>query len=143
MVASAALRRELPVRMAFTALLIVLLSLAADRFGPIAAGILSALPTLASVLAVSTHRRHGRDAVLGLLRGMVGGIRRVRRVLRDRRRPRRPRRAGAAFVLATAAAVAVQVATVRRPGSVPPPAQAVLLVTGTRVGPPRREGQGA
>ena len=141
--ASAALRGELPVRMAFTALLIVLLSLAADRFGPIAAGILSALPTLASVLAVSTHRRHGRDAVLGLLRGMVGGIVAFAAFcaivggLVDRAGP------ALAFVLATAAAVAVQLATVRRPGPVPRPAQAVLLVTGTRAGPPRREGQGA
>ena len=60
--------------MALTAVLIVLLTAAADRFGAIAAGILSALPTLASVLAVFTHRRDGRDALLALLRGMVGGI---------------------------------------------------------------------
>jgi hypothetical protein len=30
--------------------------------------------TVASVLAVSTHLRHGPEAVLALLRGMLGGM---------------------------------------------------------------------
>jgi len=65
---------ELPGRMAMTALLIVGLTLAAGRFGPLVAGILAALPTLASVLAVFTHARDGRDAALSLLRGMLAGL---------------------------------------------------------------------
>jgi len=67
-------RWELPVRMAVTATLIVALSAAAARFGPTVAGILAALPTLASVLAVFTHSRQGREALLDLLRGMLGGM---------------------------------------------------------------------
>jgi hypothetical protein len=65
---------ELPARIALTALLIIGLTLAAERFGPTAAGILAALPTLASVLAVFTHARDGHGALLSLLRGMLGGL---------------------------------------------------------------------
>jgi hypothetical protein len=73
-VASALPRWDLPARMALTALLIVGLTAAAERFGPAVAGALSALPALASVLAVFTHARHGRDALLTLLRGMLSGL---------------------------------------------------------------------
>ena len=65
---------DLPVRMLLTALLIVVLTAAADRFGPAAAGALSALPVLASVLAVFTHRRDGTGALLILLRGTTEGM---------------------------------------------------------------------
>jgi hypothetical protein len=106
---------ELPVRMALTALLIVALTAAGDRFGPTVAGGLAALPTLASVLAVFTHSRHGRDALLDLLRGMLGGMAAfvafcaVIGGLVDR--------AGvaAAFVAASCAAVVVQTTAARTP----------------------------
>ena len=65
---------ELPTRMALTALLIVGLTIAGGRFGPTVAGVLAALPTLASVLAVFTHARHGHDALVAMLRGMLGGL---------------------------------------------------------------------
>ena len=65
-------RWELPARMALTAVLIVGLTTAGERFGPTVAGILAALPTLASVLAVITHARFGRDALVSMLRGMLG-----------------------------------------------------------------------
>jgi len=65
---------EMPARMAVTALLIVGLTVAGERFGPTAAGVLAALPTLASVLAVFTHARHGHDALIAMLRGMLGGL---------------------------------------------------------------------
>ena len=61
-------------RMVATGALVVLLAAAASRFGAVAGGVLAALPALASVLAVSTHRRQGRSAVLDLLRGMVAGM---------------------------------------------------------------------
>jgi fluoride ion exporter CrcB/FEX len=67
-------RWEMPARMALTALLIVGLTVAADRLGPTVAGVLAALPTLASVLAVFTHARHGHDALVAMLRGMLGGL---------------------------------------------------------------------
>jgi len=50
------------------------LSAAASRLGPLAGGILAALPVLASVLAVFTHAQHGPDALADLLRGMLGGM---------------------------------------------------------------------
>jgi hypothetical protein len=99
-------RWELPLRMALTAALIVGISAAAGRFGPAVAGALAALPTVASVLAGSTHRRHGSDAALDLLRGMLGGMAgfvlfcAVVGLLVE------PAGVAAAFVLATAAAVA-------------------------------------
>jgi hypothetical protein len=67
-------RWEMPARMALTALLIVGLTVAGERFGPTVAGVLAALPTLASVLAVFTHARHGPDALVAMLRGMLGGL---------------------------------------------------------------------
>jgi hypothetical protein len=99
---------ELPLRMAATGLLIVLLTAAGSRFGPTVAGVLAALPTLASVLAVFTHSRHGADALLGLLRGMLGGMVAfaafcaVVGLLVDRAG------VGIAFALATFAAAAIQ-----------------------------------
>jgi hypothetical protein len=67
-------RWEMPARIAVTALLVVGLTAAGDRFGPTVAGVLAALPTLASVLAVFTHARHGHDALIAMLRGMLGGL---------------------------------------------------------------------
>ena len=69
-----AVAAELPVRVVTTAVLIVVITLAADRFGPVVAGVLSALPVLASVLAALTHRGHGPDALVELLRGMLVGL---------------------------------------------------------------------
>jgi hypothetical protein len=106
-------RWELPVRMALTALLIALLTAAADRFGSAAAGALSALPTLATVLAVFTHRRYGQAALLELLRGMVDGMTAfaifcaIVGGLVDRTGT------ALAFLIATAAALVIQAATVR------------------------------
>ena len=67
-------RWELPARMALTVALIVGLTIAGERLGPAVAGILAALPTLASVLAVFTHARFGHDALVSMLRGMLSGL---------------------------------------------------------------------
>ncbi len=67
-------RWELPLRIALTAVLVVTLSAAASRFGPVVGGLLAALPVLASVLAVFTHDRHGAAALAALLRGMLSGM---------------------------------------------------------------------
>jgi hypothetical protein len=107
---------ELPARMALTALMIVSLTSAGERFGPMVAGSLAALPTLASVLAVFTHARHGRDALIMLLRGMLGGL--AAFVTFCALIGLMVERAGVApaFLLATAAAVLVQVVALRRDG---------------------------
>jgi hypothetical protein len=71
---SSAPRWDLPLRMALTAALVVSLAAAATRFGPVAGGLLAALPVLASVLAVFTHEQHGAAALCALLRGMLSGM---------------------------------------------------------------------
>jgi hypothetical protein len=67
-------RWDLPVRMALTALLVVSLTAAAGRLGPLVGGLLAALPVLASILAVFTHAQYGPAALADLLRGMLGGM---------------------------------------------------------------------
>jgi hypothetical protein len=67
-------RADIPLRMAATALLIAVLTTAAETLGPLIGGILTGLPVLASVLAVFTHRAHGPRAVVTLLRGMLAGM---------------------------------------------------------------------
>jgi uncharacterized membrane protein (GlpM family) len=67
-------RGDIVVRMALTAALIVLLTVLSDLFGPLVGGMLAALPVLASVLAVFTHRTHGSEATIGLLAGMLTGM---------------------------------------------------------------------
>jgi hypothetical protein len=68
------LRAEVPLRMALTAVLTATLAAAAELFGPVIGGMLTALPVLVSVLAVFTHRRDGSAAVVALLRGMLLGM---------------------------------------------------------------------
>jgi hypothetical protein len=53
---------------------LVAASTLAGRLGPTIGGILAALPTLASVLAVFTHCQRGAPAVAELLRGMLHGM---------------------------------------------------------------------
>jgi hypothetical protein len=68
------LRYELLLRMAATAGLVAALSAAAAELGPHVGGILTALPVLASILAVFTLVQHGAPALQDLLRGMVAGM---------------------------------------------------------------------
>jgi hypothetical protein len=67
-------RWELPLRIVLTAVLVITLTAAAGRFGPVVGGLLAALPVLASILAVFTHDRHGAAALAALLRGMLSGM---------------------------------------------------------------------
>ena len=67
-------RVDIVLRMVLTAVLIVLLTIASELLGPVIGGMLAALPVLASVLAVFTHRVHGSDATIGLLGGMLTGM---------------------------------------------------------------------
>lgn len=61
-------------RMATVALLVAGLSVAAGALGPLAGGMLAALPVLACVLAVFTHREAGASAAIALLRGLLAGM---------------------------------------------------------------------
>jgi hypothetical protein len=71
---SAPRRGAIPARMASAALLVALLSAAAGALGAVAGGMLAALPVLACVLAVFTHREHGGPQAIALLRGMLAGM---------------------------------------------------------------------
>jgi uncharacterized protein DUF3147 len=108
-------RWDLPLRMALTALLTVSLTAAANRVGPVAGGMLAALPVLASVLAVFTHARYGAAAVAELLRGMLAGMAGFVAFCALVAALAEPAGIATAFVVATAAALAVQVATARLP----------------------------
>jgi hypothetical protein len=107
-------RWDLPVRMAMTALLVVALAAAAARLGPTAGGILAALPVLACVLAAFTHDQHGAAAVTQLLRGMLGGMAGFVVFCALVAGLVEPAGTGAAFALATGAAIAAQLAVARR-----------------------------
>jgi hypothetical protein len=106
-------RWDLPLRMALTATLVVSLTWAAGRFGPVAGGILAALPVLASILAAFTHGQLGAGAVTVLLRGMLAGMAGfvsfcvVVAILAE------PAGIAAAFAAAAVIALAVQAATAR------------------------------
>jgi hypothetical protein len=67
-------RGEIPLRMASVALLVALLAAAAGALGAVAGGMLAALPVLACVLAVFTHRGHDGAQAIALLRGMLAGM---------------------------------------------------------------------
>jgi len=67
-------RLAVPLRMASAALLVAVLAVTAGAVGPLIGGMLAALPVLACVLAVFTHREAGAPAVIGLLRGMLAGM---------------------------------------------------------------------
>ena len=112
---------ELPARMAMTALLIVGLTLAGERFGPTLAGLLAALPTIASVLAVLTHARDGHDALLALLRGMLAGLAAFVIFCAAIAALIEPAGVTVAFLLATSAAVLMQLLTARLHATATPP----------------------
>ena len=62
------------VRMGLTLALVVVLATLAPLTGPVAAGVLTSLPVLASVLVVGTHRTTGPDGARRLLRGLLSGL---------------------------------------------------------------------
>jgi hypothetical protein len=64
----------IPARMALTAALVLTLSAVAGAAGPVIGGMLAALPVLASILAVLSHREAGPGATIALLRGMLAGM---------------------------------------------------------------------
>ncbi len=66
--------RDVPLRMALTAVLVFSLATAATILGPLVGGMLAALPVLASMLAVFTHRQEGGAAAAALLRGTLAGM---------------------------------------------------------------------
>jgi hypothetical protein len=111
-------RGSIPLRMIAAALLVAALSAAACALGPLVGGMLAALPVLACVLAVFTHREAGGPAAIGLLRGMLAGM--ASFVVFCQLITMMIGRYGAvsAFGAATAAALAIQAGTVYAPAAV-------------------------
>jgi hypothetical protein len=76
--ALAAVRRvhrfELPARMVVGALLAVLSSWLAARFGPRLGGYLALFPLVTSVIVIFTHALDGREAAVAFLGGMARGL---------------------------------------------------------------------
>jgi hypothetical protein len=116
-------RGSMLARMATAALLVASLAAAAGALGPLAGGMLAALPVLACVLAVFTHREQGGAAAVGLLGGMLAGMVSFVVFCQLIAMLTRPYGIAAAFAAATAAAVIVQAysvqSTLRRQSSAP------------------------
>jgi hypothetical protein len=113
---------EIPLRMASVALLVALLSAAAGALGAVAGGMLAALPVLACVLAVFTHREHGGSQAIALLRGMLAGMASFVLFCQVIALAVVPYGIGAAFAAATGGALAVQALAVYPP----PPVHSLL-----------------
>src|SRR5581483_7062720 len=114
-VTSTSRRCAIPARMASAALLVALLSAAAGALGAVAGGMLAALPVLACVLAVFTHREHGGTQAVALLRGMLAGMASFVLFCQVIAVAIVPYGIGAAFVAATGVALAVQAIVVYPP----------------------------
>jgi Protein of unknown function (DUF3147) len=111
-------RGSLPLRMATAAVLVAALAAAAGALGPLAGGMLAALPVLACVLAVFTHREAGATAAIGLLRGMLAGMASFVIFCQLIALLIVPDGVAAAFSAATAVALAIQVVAVYAPAAV-------------------------
>jgi hypothetical protein len=111
--------KPVAVRMILTALLVAVLAETARLFDPLIAGILAALPILASVLAAFTHHHDGSQAVVQLLRGMLTGMAGFVGFCGVLAMLIVPAGPAAAFAVATIAAIVLQalaIALVPRPG---------------------------
>jgi len=65
---------ELPIRMVSSGVLVVAITVSAASLGPQISGLLSAVPLLATILAVFSQVTLGHGAAIQLLRGMVSGF---------------------------------------------------------------------
>jgi uncharacterized membrane protein (GlpM family) len=65
--------RDLSMRMVAGAVLTLIVTALSSTVGPTWSGLLTVFPLLGIVLSVASHRAHGPDFVISLLRGMVWG----------------------------------------------------------------------
>lgn len=112
-------RGILPARLALTALLVLGLSAAVGAFGATVGGLLAALPVLASLLAVFTHREAGAPAAIEILRGTIVGMTSFVSFCVIVAAAIGPDGAPVAFAAATAAALLLQGALSRLGGGYP------------------------
>ena len=62
---------DIPARMLATAVLVVIISLTADKLGPTWSGIIATFPVIMTVIGTFTHAQWGGDATRRLFRGVV------------------------------------------------------------------------
>jgi uncharacterized integral membrane protein len=67
-------RWDLPARMVVATAFVIGLTAAAPVLGPRLAGLLAPFPLYAAVLAAFAHRIQGRDAAVGVMRGLLLGL---------------------------------------------------------------------
>jgi hypothetical protein len=65
---------DMPARMLAAATLVAVLVVGADALGPRLAGIFASYPIILTITGVFTHHSGGRDAVLGVLRGLAASL---------------------------------------------------------------------
>jgi hypothetical protein len=65
---------DLPARMVAATTLVAVLTTIAPALGPHLTGLLTPFPLYAAVLTVFSHRQHGPEAGIGVLRGLVLGL---------------------------------------------------------------------
>jgi hypothetical protein len=111
-------RGEVVLRMASVGMLVALLAAAAGALGAVAGGMLAALPVLACVLAVFTHREQGGAQAVALLRGMLAGMGSFVLFCQVIALALVPYGIGPAFAAATVVALAVQALAVYPPVAV-------------------------
>ncbi len=99
---------DLPMRAACALALVLTLTAVAGWLGPQLSGLLAPFPVIATVLATFTHAQHGTEEVRRLLRWLLGGYGAFALFCFTLAVALRPLGTGAAFVLATAAALLVQ-----------------------------------
>lgn len=62
---------DIPARMLATAILVVIISLSADKLGPTWSGIIATFPVIMTVIGTFTHAQWGGEAVRRLFRGVM------------------------------------------------------------------------
>jgi hypothetical protein len=101
---------DLPMRALCALALVLTLTAIAGWLGPQLSGLLAPFPIIATVLATFTHAQHGSDEVQRLLRWLLGGYGAFALFCFTLAIALRPLGTGAAFALATAAALLTQAA---------------------------------
>jgi hypothetical protein len=101
---------DLPVRAACALALVLTLTAVAGWLGPQLSGLLAPFPIIATVLATFTHNQRGTDELLRLLRGLVSGFAAFALFCFALAIALRHMGTASAFMLATAVALATQVA---------------------------------
>lgn len=67
-------RRDLPTRMVAGAAMVVFVTTAGPYVGATISGMLTTIPTISAVMAIFTHVQEGPDRTVGVMRGMTHGL---------------------------------------------------------------------